>query len=68
MPKKDGKEAYEAISCIRPGVKALFMGGYSEDIIHKRGILQDGLNFIAKPVAPNTLLKKIREALDQKPE
>jgi len=44
------------------------MSGYSEDIIHKRGILQDGLNFIAKPVAPNTLLKKIREALDQKPE
>ena len=68
MPKKDGKEAHEAISCIRPGVKALFMSGYSEDIIHKRGILQDGLNFIAKPVAPNTLLKKIREVLDQKPE
>jgi len=68
MPKKDGKEAYETISRIRPGVKALFMSGYSEDIIHKRGILQEGLNFIAKPVAPNALLKKIREVLDQEPE
>jgi PAS domain S-box-containing protein len=65
MPKKDGKEAYEMISRIRPGVKALFMSGYSEDIIHKRGILQEGLNFIAKPVAPNALLKKIREVMDQ---
>ena len=68
MPKKDGKEAYETISRIRPGVRALFMSGYSEDIIHKRGILQEGLNFIAKPVAPNALLKKIREVLDQEPE
>jgi PAS domain S-box-containing protein len=68
MPKKDGKEAYETISHICPGVKALFMSGYSEDIIHKRGILQDGLNFIAKPVAPNALLKKIREVLEQAPE
>lgn len=65
MPKKDGKEAYEMISHIRPGVKALFMSGYSEDIIHKRGILQDGLSFIAKPVVPNALLKKIREVMDQ---
>lgn len=65
MPKKDGKEAYELISRIRPGIKALFMSGYSEDIIHKRGILQNGLNFIAKPVAPNALLKKIMEVMDQ---
>jgi PAS domain S-box-containing protein len=68
MPKKDGKEAYEMISRIRPEVKALFMSGYSEDIIHKRGILQEGINFIAKPVTPNVLLKKIREVLDQTPE
>jgi PAS domain S-box-containing protein len=67
MPKKDGKEAYEIISRIRPGVKALFMSGYSEDIIHKRGIIQNGLNFIAKPVAPNALLKKIKAVLDQEP-
>lgn len=65
MPKKDGKEAYEEISRIRPDIKALFMSGYSEDIIHKRGILQDRLNFVTKPVAPNILFKKIREILDQ---
>jgi CheY-like chemotaxis protein len=65
MPKKDGKEAYETISRMRPGIRALFMSGYSEDIIHKRGILQEGLNFIAKPVAPNALLKKISEVMDQ---
>jgi CheY-like chemotaxis protein len=64
MPKKNGKDAYEMISRIRPGIKTLFMSGYSEDIIHKRGILQNGLNFIAKPVAPNALLKKIKEVLE----
>lgn len=67
MPKKDGKETYEKISCIRPNIKALFMSGYSEDIIHKRGILQDGLNFVAETVTPNSLLKKIMEVLDQAP-
>jgi DNA-binding response OmpR family regulator len=56
------------ISRIRPGIKTLFMSGYSEDIIHNRGILQNGLNFIAKPVAPNALLKKIKELLEQAPE
>ncbi len=68
MPKKNGKEAYEMISHIHPGIKTLFMSGYSEDIIHKRGILQNGLNFIAKPVAPNALLKKIKELLEQASE
>ena len=68
MPKKNGKEAYEMISRIRPGIKTLFMSGYSEDIIHKRGILQNGLNFITKPVAPNALLKKLKEVLEQAPD
>lgn len=67
MPKKDGKEAYEEISRTKPDIKALFMSGYSEDIIHKRGILQEGLNFVAKPVTPNVLLKKIREVLELAP-
>jgi PAS domain S-box-containing protein len=65
MPKKSGKDAYEEVKKIAPGVKALFTSGYTADIIHRKGILEEGLNFIAKPVAPDILLKKIREVLDQ---
>ena len=65
MPKKNGKEAYKEISRIRPDIKAIFMSGYTADIIHKKGILEKGLNFISKPVSPDELLRRVREVLDR---
>lgn len=65
MPKMNGKEAYEEIKKIKPDIKALFMSGYTANIIHKKGILEEGINFISKPVSPNELLRKVREVLDQ---
>jgi two-component SAPR family response regulator len=65
MPKKNGKEAYEEIRKVKPGIKVLFMSGYTADLINRRGMLDDGLNFIPKPVSANTLLRKIREVLDK---
>jgi len=63
MPKKNGKEAYDAIRKIKPEVKAVFISGYSDEIIDEQAILE-GLNFIGKPVSPEELLFKIREVLD----
>ena len=65
MPKKNGKEAYEAIRKIKPEVKTLFISGYPADIIDEQAIIE-GLNFIRKPVSPEELLFKVREVLDQK--
>ncbi len=65
MPGKNGKEAYEEIKAIKPKVKVLFLSGYSNDIIHKKGILDESLNFLSKPASPVALLSKIREVLDQ---
>ena len=65
MPKKNGKEAYDEIKDIMPEVKAIFISGYTEDMIHKKGILEEGLNFLSKPILPYELLRKIREVLDQ---
>ena len=64
MPKKNGLDAYNELQKLKPGVKALFMSGYTADIIHKKGVLEKGLLFIAKPAPPADLLKKVREALD----
>lgn len=47
-----------------PDIKALFMSGYTADIVHKKGILGEGLEFIVKPLSPNALLRKVREILD----
>jgi CheY-like chemotaxis protein len=64
MPKKIGKEVYDEIRKIRPEMKALFISGYTAEIIHKKGVLEEGLNFISKPVSPPELLEKVREVLD----
>ncbi len=65
MPKKNGREVYEKIKALNPGIKPLFMSGYTADIIHNKGMLETGLNFIPKPVMPNELLRKVREVLDK---
>jgi signal transduction histidine kinase len=65
MPKKNGKEAYEEIKKIRPDIKSIFISGYTADIIHEKGILDEGMNFISKPVSPRDILRKVREVLDR---
>ncbi|MBS1243394.1 MAG: sensor histidine kinase response regulator, Cache 1, and sensory box, partial [Nitrospirae bacterium] len=66
MPRKNGKAAYDEIRGVRPAIKALFMSGYSADMISNEGILEKGISFISKPVSPTELLLKVREVLDKK--
>lgn len=64
MPKKNGKDAYEEIKAMGNDISVIFMSGYARDIIQKFGI-ENGIEFISKPVLPNELLRKIREELDR---
>ena len=64
MPKIDGKRLFEEIRKIRPDMKVLLMSGYTNDVFVERGILEDEYNFMAKPVMPSDLLKKLRNILD----
>jgi CheY-like chemotaxis protein len=64
MPKRNGKEVYEEIRKIRPDLKVLFMSGYTGDILYRKGITEDELNFISKPVMPHDMLAKIRDLID----
>ena len=63
MPGKNGKEAYNDIRKIRGDVRVIFISGYSVAATNK--ILDEGMNFLAKPVSPQELLSKIREVLDK---
>ncbi|PKN12640.1 MAG: hypothetical protein CVU69_06300 [Deltaproteobacteria bacterium HGW-Deltaproteobacteria-4] len=63
MPKKNGRAAYDEILKIRPGTKALFMSGYTADMLGAENMLEEGLNFISKPILIDNLLRKIREVL-----
>lgn len=66
MPKANGKAVSEAIRKMRPRVKIIFTSGYTADIIHKKGILEEGAHFIAKPILPNALLDRVRKTLDKR--
>jgi PAS domain S-box-containing protein len=65
MPRKNGKDALDEIRGIRPDVRAVFMSGYSADIISKEGILDQGIDVVTKPVSPVELLQKLRRVLDR---
>ncbi|MDO8446358.1 MAG: ATP-binding protein [Deltaproteobacteria bacterium] len=65
MPKKNGKEVYMEIRKVRPDIKAIFLSGYSTDVIQNKGIHEEGLTLISKPISPTILVKKIREVLDK---
>jgi CheY-like chemotaxis protein len=66
MPKKNGKEVYEKVRVVRPGVKTLFISGYTADIVQRKGVLEEGLPFLSKPATPDEILKKVRDVLDGK--
>jgi two-component SAPR family response regulator len=44
-------------------MKALFISGYTADIIERKGILEKGLDFIYKPISPDDLTKKLKELI-----
>jgi len=67
MPKKNGKEVYEAIHKIRPDVEVLFSSGYTADVLSRKGVLEEDRQFIAKPISSMDLLRRVRERLDKRP-
>ncbi|HPS59490.1 MAG TPA: PAS domain S-box protein [Spirochaetota bacterium] len=64
MPGLNGKELYNELIKSRPGLKVLFISGYPREIISYHGILEEGLNFLQKPVPLDLLTKKIREIIE----
>ncbi len=66
MPKMSGKEVYDRIKATHPAMKILFTSGYTADVINTKGVLDEKMDFISKPVTPHDLLVKIREILDRK--
>ena len=65
MPKMNGKEILEEIRKLKTGIKVIFISGYTADIIQKKGIAEEGAEYITKPFNKNDLLQKIRDVLDK---
>jgi len=63
MPDMNGKELSERMIAMRPGLKCLYMSGYTANVIARQGILDEGIQFIPKPFSLKDLAVKVRAAL-----
>lgn len=64
MPKKNGEKIFEEIRLIRPGMKMIFISGYSAEIVQKKFVNEEGVEFLTKPFLKSDLLLKVRKILD----
>ncbi|MGB9666601.1 MAG: response regulator, partial [Candidatus Cryosericum sp.] len=64
MPEMNGRQLYANIARDHPGMKVLYMSGYTENVIAHRGVLDAGVQFIQKPFTVEALAAKVRETLD----
>ena len=64
MPGVGGQVVAERVSERHPGVRVLFVSGYTDDAVIRHGVLGNGVNFLQKPFSPAALAAKVREVLD----
>jgi PAS domain S-box-containing protein len=64
MPGMGGGDLSREIRILCPGIKVIYMSGYTEDAIVKQGILKEGTEFVRKPVTPRKIARIVRKTLD----
>jgi hypothetical protein len=67
MPGMGGKQLAEQLTAVRPATKVLYMSGYLDDAVAQPGSPGTGTVFLEKPFTRETLLRRVRLALDQLP-
>jgi CheY-like chemotaxis protein len=67
MPKISGRQLVALIGPKLPGMKILYMSGYTDDAIMQQGIIEPDSDFIAKPFTLTDLADKVRQCLDAAP-
>jgi nitrogen-specific signal transduction histidine kinase len=65
MPGKNGRKVLDEIARLNPLIRAIFVSGYTGDIVLDKGVQEDGVDFLQKPVSVAKLLSKVREVLDR---
>jgi FixJ family two-component response regulator len=67
MPGMSGRELATNVTARRPGIRVLFMSGYTDNVITTGGMLETGIAFLQKPFSPTILVTKVREVLTSAP-
>jgi len=63
MPNVGGFELAGRVEKLRPGMRVLYMSGYTDNAIVEHGILGEGAEFITKPFGPERLAARVRAVL-----
>jgi PAS domain S-box-containing protein len=66
MPGMNGRDMARHLMKQRPGLPCIFMSGYTANVVAHHGILDDDVDFLAKPFTRETLAVKVREVLDRR--
>jgi two-component system cell cycle sensor histidine kinase/response regulator CckA len=64
MPESEGLPLYERLREARPHLRVLYMSGYANEAVIRRGVLAAGMPFLQKPFTPGVLSRRVREVLD----
>ena len=64
MPGVSGSALAERLAPLAPGMRILFMSGYSDEAVYRHGEIGPGAAFLEKPFTERTLARKVREVLD----
>jgi CheY-like chemotaxis protein len=64
MPEMNGRDLAEKMKTLCPGIKCLYMSGYTANVIAHKGVIDKDVQFIQKPFKPRDLLIKVRETID----
>jgi two-component system, cell cycle sensor histidine kinase and response regulator CckA len=65
MPGASGPDLTNDLVATRPGMKFIYMSGYTEEAIVHHGVLKPGIAFLHKPFTSEALSRKVREVLEQ---
>ena len=64
MPGGNGRQLADQLHDQRPDLRVIFMSGYTDDIMLRRGVFDRSMRFLEKPSTTNALLRAVRDALD----
>ncbi len=68
MPQMNGRELANRLGRFVPGLKTLYMSGYTANVIAHHGVLDPGINFLQKPFSIQEIAVKVREVIGQPSE
>ena len=64
MPLMSGPQLGARLRAMRPGLRVVFMSGYTDNATFRHGLHEGEVSFVQKPITPTALLSKVREVLD----